>query len=73
MWTDRPKSDGVTDRAFMPCPSCEDERGVLSASRKAVSVTRGECGGAGPPQRSQPLSPAFPSPRGKVKAVWPPP
>ena len=30
--TDRPKSDGVTDRADLPCPSCEDERGVCSQS-----------------------------------------
>ena len=49
--TDRPKSDGVTGRADLPCPSCEDERGVLHQRGKGVSLGRGECGGAGPPQR----------------------
>ena len=71
--TDRPKSDRVTGRADLPCPSCEDERGVLHQRGKGVSLARGECGGAGPPQRSQPLSLASLSPRREVKAVWPSP
>ena len=69
--TDRPKSDRVTGRADLPCPSCEDERGVLHQRGKGVSLARGECGGAGPPQRSQPLSLASLSPRREVKAGWP--
>jgi len=57
--TDRPKSDGVTGRADLPCPSCEDERGVFHQRGKGVSLGRGECGGAGPPQRFD-LSPLPP-------------
>ena len=71
--TDRPKSDGVTGRADLPCPSCEDERGVFHQRGKGVSLVRRECGGAGLPQRSQPLSLASLSPRREVKAVWPSP
>ena len=60
----------------MPCPSCEDERGVFHQRGKGVSLGRGECGGAGPPQRSQTPLPCLPeSPKGgesgvAVAVIW---
>ena len=69
--TDRPKSDGVT--AEQTCP-------VRRVRMSAVSVAKAVCRVPGPrgvwwgrsSTEVRPLSLAFPSPRGKVKAVWPP-
>ncbi|MBP5388678.1 MAG: hypothetical protein J6Y97_15035 [Prevotella sp.] len=68
--TDRPKSDGVTGRADLPCPSCEDERGVLHQRGKGVSLGRGECGGDWPSTKVTTSLPCLPeSPKGGESGV----
>ena len=70
--TDRPKSDGVT--AEQTCPARRVRMSAVSVA-KAVCRVPGPWGvwWGRPSTEVRPLSLAFPSPRGKVKAVWPPP
>ena len=67
--TDRPKSDGVTGRADLPRPSCEDERVSFTKGKGSVPGPRGVWWGW-PSTKVTTTLPCLPeSPKGGVSGV----